>query len=56
MYPSSSCVGTLYLLAAFPYALKQHLRGQHSMKELARILPPDDIEQLNQAANKPLLL
>jgi hypothetical protein len=33
----------LYLLltcftAAFPYALKQHLRGQHSMKELARIL------------------
>jgi len=38
----------LYLLAAFPYALKQHLRGQHSMKELARILPPDDIEQLNQ--------
>ncbi len=39
---------TLYLLAAFPYALKQHLRGQHSMKELARILPPDDIEQLNQ--------
>jgi hypothetical protein len=33
----------LYLLltcftTAFPYALKQHLRGQHSMKELARIL------------------
>jgi len=44
------------LLSAYPYALKQHLRGQHSMKELARIMGRDDIKELNDAANKPLLL
>ena len=40
----------------FPYALKQHLRGQHAMEEFAKILNPDDVKLLETAANKPLLV
>jgi len=44
------------ILTAYPYALKQHLRGQHSMVELSKMLPKEDIKQLEKAQNMPLHL
>uniref|UniRef100_A0A7S0HYN6 Bestrophin homolog n=1 Tax=Hanusia phi TaxID=3032 RepID=A0A7S0HYN6_9CRYP len=44
------------ILSAYPYALKQHLRGQHSMVELSKMLPKEDIKQLEKAQNMPLHL
>ncbi len=34
------------ILTAYPYALKQHLRGQRNLSEMYRILPAKDVDML----------
>jgi putative membrane protein len=43
----------LRLLSAYPFALKQHLRGQQSMSELSKILSKSQVADLRETGNMP---
>jgi len=46
----------LQILTAYPYALKQHLRGEYSLTELSNFLTAEDLKALPEASNMPLQL
>jgi len=43
----------VYRLIAFAHALRLHLRGQDDPDALRPLLPPDELERLTRAANRP---
>lgn len=43
-------------IAAYPYALKQHLRGRTELDELRDLVPATIFEQMRKAANPPSVL
>lgn len=46
----------LQILTAYPYALKQHLRGQFFPREMEKILPARDVRELATVPNMPVHL
>lgn len=47
-------VHVIRLLSAYPYVLKQHLRGESNAAEIATFLTEDEIAQLDNVDNRPL--
>jgi len=46
----------MQILTAYPYALKQHLRGQRNLEEMRRVLGDRDVALLEESSNMPQTL
>ncbi len=46
----------VHLICAFPYLMKQRLRGQKNLDEIAHLITPAERDLLNQAAHLPSVL